>query len=63
MLLAGSAVVVSIDTQANPNLGVRFGVRGIPALYLLRHGQIIDQLAGAQTPEAVVAWFRRQVRG
>jgi thioredoxin 2 len=59
MLLAGLAAVVTINTKENPNLGGRFGVRGIPAIYLLRHGKVIDQLSGAQTPEAVTAWFRR----
>lgn len=63
MMLAGSAAVVSINTQENPNLGGRFGVSGIPATYLLRHGKTIAQLAGAQTPEAILAWFRRQARG
>lgn len=58
--LAGEAAVVQVDTQANPALAARFGVRGIPALMLLRGGKAVDQLVGAQTVEAVVAWFRRQ---
>lgn len=57
--LAGCAAVVQINTQENPNLGARFGVRGIPALSLLRQGRVVDQLAGAQPAEAVLAWFRR----
>jgi len=62
MMLAGKAAVVSINTQESPNLGGRFGVRGIPALSLLRNGKVVDQIAGAQTAEAVIAWFRRHVR-
>ena len=58
--LAGEAAVVQVDTQANPALAARFGVGGIPVLMLLRSGRVIDQLVGAQTVEAVVAWFRRQ---
>lgn len=58
--LAGEAAVVQIDTQENPALGARFGVRGIPAMILLRDGKVVDQIAGAQPAEAVVAWFRRQ---
>jgi thioredoxin 2 len=57
--LAGEAAVVQVDTQANPALAARFGVRGIPVLMLLRGGKVVDQLAGAQPVEAVVAWFRR----
>jgi hypothetical protein len=29
-------------------------------MILLRGGKIVDQLAGAQSAEAVVAWFRRK---
>lgn len=63
MTLAGKAAVVTINTQESPNLGGRFGVRGIPALFLLHHGKTIAQLGGAQRPEAVVAWFRQHVKG
>ncbi|MBW4054411.1 MAG: thioredoxin fold domain-containing protein [Proteobacteria bacterium] len=58
-LLAGTAAVVQINTQENPGLAGRFGVRGIPALLLIRNGNVIDQLSGAQSSEAVIAWFRR----
>lgn len=59
--LAGCAAVVAINTQDNPNIGGRFGVRGIPVLFLLRQGRVVDQLAGAQSPEAVLAWVRNHV--
>jgi len=51
---------VQINTGENQSLAARFGVRGIPVIMLLRRGRVIDQLAGAQTVEAVLAWFRRQ---
>lgn len=60
-LLAGKAAVVQVNTEENPALAGRFGVRGIPVLYLLRSGRIIAQLAGAQSAAAVLAWFERQL--
>jgi len=60
-LLAGKAVVVQVNTQESPALAGRFGVRGIPVVYLLRNGRVVDQLAGAQTAEAVAAWGRRRL--
>jgi hypothetical protein len=36
-------------------------VRGIPVVLLLRNGRIVDQLAGAQTAEAVLAWCKRKL--
>ena len=59
-LLAGKAVVVQVNTQENPALARRFDVLGIPVIYLLRNGRVVDQMAGAQTLEAVLAWFKRQ---
>ncbi len=59
-LLAGTAAVVQVNSQENPALARRFGVRGIPVVYLLRNGRIVDQLAGVQTAEAILAWFKRQ---
>ncbi|MFA7405479.1 MAG: thioredoxin family protein [Pelobacteraceae bacterium] len=61
-MLAGVAAVVQVNTQENPALAGRYGVRGIPALFLLREGRVIDQCAGSQSSEAIVAWFRRHER-
>ena len=57
--LAGRAAVVQIDTQENPALASRFGVRGIPVTMHLRNGRVVDQLAGARSVEEVLAWFRQ----
>lgn len=57
--LAGNAVVVQVNSQDNPALAGRFNVRGIPVIMLLRQGRVVDQLSGAQTVAAVLAWFRR----
>jgi len=59
--LAGLAAVLQINTQDNPALATRFGIRGIPALVLLKQGRVVDQLPGAQPLDAVLAWFRRKV--
>ena len=60
--LAGRAAVVQINTQENPGLASRFGVRGIPVVMLLRKGRVVDQLAGAQSVEGLLAWFNRTAR-
>ena len=58
--MAGKAAVVQVNTQESPTLAGRFGVRGIPVVYLFRNGRVVDQLAGAQTVEAILSWFKRQ---
>jgi thioredoxin 2 len=57
--LAGKALVVQVNTQDNPAVATRFGVRSIPLILLLKQGRVIDQLPGAQPLEALLAWFRR----
>jgi len=60
--LAGQAVVLQINTQDSPTLAARFGIRGIPAIVLLKHGRVIDQLPGAQQLDEVLAWFRSKAQ-
>jgi len=59
--LAGQAAVVQINTQESPNLAARFGIRGVPAIVLLKQGRVIDQLPGAQPLDAVLSWARRKI--
>lgn len=59
-MLAGSAAVVQVNTEENPRLASRFQVTGIPALYLLEKGNVVDKAAGAQSAESLISWFRRK---
>jgi thioredoxin 2 len=59
--LAGQVAVLQINTQDCPTLAARFGIRGIPAIVLLKQGRVIDQLPGAQPLDAVLSWFRRKI--
>jgi thioredoxin len=57
--LAGKTAVVQINTQENPELASRFGVRGIPVIILLRNGRAVDQLSGVRSADDICAWFRQ----
>jgi len=57
--LAGKTAVIQLNTQENPSLASRFGVRGIPLIMLFRNARVVDQLAGARSVEEILAWFRR----
>ena len=50
---AGRADLVKIDTDAEPQIAARYGVRSLPTLALFARGELADALVGAQ-PEAVV---------
>jgi len=43
---AGQARVVKVDVDQEPDLAVRYGVRGIPALLLFKGGEVVDRMAG-----------------
>ena len=52
--LAGEALVVKVNTDAEPELGGRFRIRSIPTLAVFRHGREITRIAGAR-PAADIA--------
>lgn len=60
--LAGRGAVAQVNTQENPQVASRFGIRGIPALVLLQRGKILGSLNGAQSKEAVLSWVRSTLR-
>lgn len=44
---AGRLLVVKIDTDKNPGLASSLGVKGIPALFVFKGGQVVDKASGA----------------
>src|SRR5207247_872372 len=39
--LAGTALVLKVDTEANPSLAARYHVRGIPNFVVIRDGRVV----------------------
>jgi thioredoxin 2 len=46
--LAGEALLVKVNTEAEPALGERFGIRSIPTIAVFRGGKEITRVAGAR---------------
>jgi thioredoxin 2 len=44
--LAGSAIVLKVNTEEHPELAARFGVRGIPTFAVFKGGRVATQQAG-----------------
>jgi thioredoxin 1 len=47
----GKAKVYKVDVDANPDLATELGVMSIPAVFLFKGGQIVDQQIGAASKE------------
>ncbi|AGA35359.1 Thioredoxin [Thioalkalivibrio nitratireducens DSM 14787] len=54
--------LLKLDTEANPDAGARFGIRGIPTMILFDHGREIARQSGAMSTGDIVAWARRAAR-
>jgi thioredoxin 2 len=44
--MAGHALVLKVNTEEQPELASRFGVRSIPHFVLLRNGKVVAQRTG-----------------
>ena len=56
--LAGQARFVKLDTEAFPQAGGRYGIRGIPLLVKFRNGREVARQAGAMPADEIVKWVR-----
>jgi thioredoxin 2 len=50
--------LAKVDTEAQPALASRFGIRSIPTMVLLRKGSEVARQAGAMSAADIVRWTR-----
>lgn len=60
--LAGRVAVAQVNTQDNGRVAARLGVQGIPALFLLDKGKVIEHLEGAQPKAVILSMVARHLR-
>jgi thioredoxin 1 len=53
--LEGKAKVVKVNTDENPNLAMRYGIRAIPTIMVFKNGRIVDTKVGVQSKEVLKA--------
>jgi thioredoxin 2 len=56
--MAGKAVVLKVDTEANPQLAARFQIRGIPNFVVMSGGKMVMQQAGLVGHDVMEEWLR-----
>ena len=54
----GELLVLKLDTDRNPQTGMRFGIRGIPTLIAFRNGKEVARKVGAVPPTELDAFLK-----
>ena len=53
----GRLKVAKVNVDENPDTAAKLGVRGIPALFVFKDGQVVSNRAGAAPKAALQAWI------
>ena len=57
----GRVKIVKINVDENPNSPAQMGVRGIPALFLFKNGEVVSNRAGAAPKAALQSWIEDSI--
>ena len=57
--LEPKARFVKVNVDKEPDLAGKLGVRGIPALFVLKHGAVVAQQAGLADIATLQGWVRQ----
>jgi thioredoxin 2 len=57
--LRGRAQLAKVNTEAEPQLASRFGIRSIPTLVVFRGGRELERMSGALDARRLNAWISR----
>ncbi|HEY6907201.1 MAG TPA: thioredoxin [Ignavibacteriaceae bacterium] len=56
-------VLVKVNTDKNPEIAARYGIRGIPNVKLFVDGTVSDEFTGALPVQAVDQWLKKALPG
>jgi thioredoxin 1 len=59
--MAGKVKIVKVNVDENPNSPAQMGVRGIPALFVFKGGQVIANKMGAAPKAAIQGWIEESI--
>ncbi|MBI1494009.1 MULTISPECIES: thioredoxin [Rhodobacterales] len=57
----GQVKIVKVNVDENPNSPAQMGVRGIPALFMFKDGQVISNKVGAAPKAALDGWIKENI--
>ena len=59
--MGGKVKIAKVDVDSNPNTAAAMGVRGIPALFIFKNGEVISNRAGAAPKAALQSWIEDSI--
>ncbi|WP_323781656.1 thioredoxin [Thalassovita sp.] len=59
--MEGQIKIAKVDVDSNPNAAAAMGVRGIPALFIFKDGQVVSNRAGAAPKAALQSWIKDSI--
>ncbi|KEO54299.1 MAG: thioredoxin [Thioclava marina] len=59
--MAGKVKVVKVNVDENPDSPAVLGVRGIPALFLFKDGEVVSNKIGAAPKAALQSWITESI--
>ncbi|MGI9388895.1 MAG: thioredoxin [Boseongicola sp.] len=57
----GNLKIAKVNVDDNPNSPAQLGVRGIPALFLFKDGQVVSNKTGAAPKAALKGWIDESI--
>lgn len=57
----GKVTVGKLDVDQNPEVSMKFGVRSIPTILILRDGEVVDKQIGVTTKQALANKIEAQL--
>ncbi|MGB0498253.1 MAG: thioredoxin [Rubricella sp.] len=57
----GRVKIVKVNVDENPSTPAQFGVRGIPALFMVKGGEVVSSKVGAAPKAALQGWIEENV--
>ena len=59
--LDGKVKIVKVNVDENPESPALLGVRGIPALFLFKNGEVVSNKIGAAPKAALASWINASI--
>ena len=59
--MEGKVKIVKVNVDENPDSPAQMGVRGIPALFLFKNGEVVSNKAGAAPKVALQSWIEESI--